>query len=146
MAEGHLLGKRILVLGKGTLCEELRAADLHAHGEDAVAVPDHRAQGGAGQRTAVPGQRRRPVEPGRAAQAAGPAGGQGRRAGLPPAPVPPHLCRELPALHSLFSDAGHSDTAMVKRYARIAQTDRAACLWDCAEAQQKASAVDSGGL
>jgi integrase len=95
--DADLTNKRILVLGKGTLCEELRAADLPAHGQDAVALPDHRAQGRAGQRAAVSGQRGRPVEPGRAAQAADPAGGQGRRAGLSPAPVPPHVRGEFPA-------------------------------------------------
>jgi hypothetical protein len=36
--------------------------------------------------------------------------------------------------------------AMVKRYARIAQTDRAASLWDCAKAHQKASPVDNWRL
>ena len=40
-----LNNKRILVPGKGTLCEELGAADLPAHGQDAVALPDDRAQG-----------------------------------------------------------------------------------------------------
>jgi hypothetical protein len=36
--------------------------------------------------------------------------------------------------------------AMVKRDARVAQTDRAACLWDCAKAHQKASPVDNWRL
>jgi hypothetical protein len=36
--------------------------------------------------------------------------------------------------------------AMVKRYAHIAQTDRAASLWDCAKAHQKASPVDNWRL
>jgi hypothetical protein len=40
----------------------------------------------------------------------------------------------------------HSDIEMVKRYARIAQTDRAASLWDCARAHQKASPVDNWRL
>jgi integrase/recombinase XerD len=43
--DADLTNKRILVLGKGTLCEELRAADLPAHGQDAVALPDDRTQG-----------------------------------------------------------------------------------------------------
>jgi len=38
-----LNNKRILVLGKGTLCEELGVADLAAHDEDAVALSDNRA-------------------------------------------------------------------------------------------------------
>ena len=46
--DADLTNKRILVLGKGTLCKELGASDLPAHGEDAVALPDDRAQGRAG--------------------------------------------------------------------------------------------------
>jgi hypothetical protein len=102
--DADLTNKRILVLGKGTLCEELGASDLPAHGKDVVALPDDRAQGRAGQRAAVPGQRGGSTEPRCAAQAADtcgvpsrPVGGQGWGAGLPPAPVPPHVRGELPA-------------------------------------------------
>ena len=38
--DADLTNKRILVLGKGTLCEELGVADLPAHCQDAVALPD----------------------------------------------------------------------------------------------------------
>ena len=41
--DADLTNKRILVLGKGT--QGAGAADLPAHGEDAVALPDDRAQG-----------------------------------------------------------------------------------------------------
>ncbi len=49
-------------------------------------------------------------------------------------------------LFTLQDLLGHSDMAMVKRYARIAQTDRAASPWDCAKAHQKASPVDNWRL
>jgi integrase/recombinase XerD len=57
-------------------------------------------------------------------------------------------------LFTLQELLGHSDMAIplrgtqavVKRYARIAQTDRAASLWDCAKAHQKASPVDNWRL
>jgi hypothetical protein len=49
MTEGHLLGKRILVLSKGNKERALPThavyfPDLSAHGEDAVALPDGGAE------------------------------------------------------------------------------------------------------
>jgi integrase/recombinase XerD len=57
-------------------------------------------------------------------------------------------------LFTLQDLLGHSDMAIplsgtqavVRRYARVAQTDRAASLWDCAKAHAKASPVDNWRL